>query len=85
MDIDLVGPESEEERIMMVVGVFFLHSLKRWRSSYANRCFEHGMLFCENFRMHFSHRMRKSTMWFRNRADTNQAVQAQKMARGWKF
>ena len=24
-------------------------------------------------------------MWFRNRSDTNPAVQAQKMARGWKF
>ena len=25
------------------------------------------------------------TMWFPNRSDTNQAVQAQKTARGWKF
>ena len=24
-------------------------------------------------------------MWFPNRSDTNQAVQAQKLARGWKF
>ena len=24
-------------------------------------------------------------MWFTNRFDTNRAVQAQKMARGWKF
>ena len=29
--------------------------------------------------------MRKSTLWFLNRSDTNQAVQAKKMARGWKF
>ena len=29
--------------------------------------------------------MRKPTMWFLNRPDTNQAVQTQKMARGWKF
>ena len=35
--------------------------------------------------------MGKQTMWFPNRSDTNQAVQAQKtvqaqkMARGWKF
>ena len=29
--------------------------------------------------------MRKQTMWFPNWSDTNQAVQAQKMARGWKF
>ena len=29
--------------------------------------------------------MRKPTRWFFNRYDTNQAVQAQKMARGWKF
>ena len=29
--------------------------------------------------------MRKPTMWFLNRSDTNRAVQAQKMARGWKF
>ena len=27
----------------------------------------------------------KPTMWFPNRSDTNQAVQAQKMARDWKF
>ena len=29
--------------------------------------------------------MRKPTMWFSNKSDTNKAVQAQKMARGWKF
>ena len=29
--------------------------------------------------------MRKPTMWFPNRPDTNRAVQAQKMVRGWKF
>ena len=29
--------------------------------------------------------MRKSTMWFLNRSDTNQAVRAQMMVRGWKF
>ena len=29
--------------------------------------------------------MRNPTMWFPNRSDTNQAVQAQKMDRGWKF
>ena len=29
--------------------------------------------------------MRKPSMWFPTRSDTNQAVQAQKMARGWKF
>ena len=29
--------------------------------------------------------MRKPAMWFPNRFDTNQAVQAQKTARGWKF
>ena len=29
--------------------------------------------------------MRKPTLWFLNRSDTNRAVQAQKMARGWKF
>ena len=29
--------------------------------------------------------MRKPTMWFPNRFDTNRAVQAQKMARDWKF
>ena len=27
----------------------------------------------------------KPTMWFPNRSDTNQAVQAQKMASDWKF
>ena len=32
-----------------------------------------------------SNLMRKPTMWFLNRSDTNQAVQAQKRARGWKF
>ena len=29
--------------------------------------------------------VRKPTMWFLNRSDTNQAVQAQKMATGMKF
>ena len=29
--------------------------------------------------------MRKQTMWFLDRSDRNRAVQAQKMARGWKF
>ena len=29
--------------------------------------------------------MGKQIMWFPNRFDINQAVQAQKMARGWKF
>ena len=29
--------------------------------------------------------MRKPTMWFPNRSDTNHAVQAQKMVRDWKF
>ena len=29
--------------------------------------------------------MGKPTMWFPNRSDTNRAVQAQKMARDWKF
>ena len=32
-----------------------------------------------------SHIIRKPTMWFLNRSDTNQAVQAQKMVRGLKF
>ena len=35
--------------------------------------------------MNVSHVMRKTTMWFPNRSDTNRAVQAQKMARDWKF
>ena len=34
---------------------------------------------------YMSHLVGKPTMWFPNRSDTNQAVQAQKMARGWKF
>ena len=34
---------------------------------------------------YMSHVMRKPTMWFPNRSETNQAVQAQKMARGWIF
>ena len=29
--------------------------------------------------------MRKQTMWFQNRSDTNQAVQSQKQARSLKF
>ena len=29
--------------------------------------------------------MEKPTMWFPNRSATNRPVQAQKMARGWKF
>ena len=29
--------------------------------------------------------MRKPTKWFPNRSDANVALQAQKMARGWKF
>ena len=32
-----------------------------------------------------SHLVGKPTMWFPNRSDTNRAVQAQKMARDWKF
>ena len=32
-----------------------------------------------------SHLVRKPTMWFANRSDTNRAVQSQKMVRGWKF
>ena len=28
--------------------------------------------------------IRKPTLWFSNGSDTNQAVQAQKIARGWK-
>ena len=32
---------------------------------------------------HVSLVMRKPTMWSPNRSDTNRAVQAQKMARGW--
>ena len=35
--------------------------------------------------LHLSSLMRKPTMWFLNRSDTNQAVQAQKMARSLKF
>ena len=30
-------------------------------------------------------RHEKPIMWFPNRSNTNRAVQAQKMARGWKF
>ena len=30
-----------------------------------------------------SHVVRKPTMWFPNRSDTNRAVHAQKMGRGW--
>ena len=33
----------------------------------------------------FSRLMGKQTIWFSNRSDTNRAVQAQKMASGWKF
>ena len=32
-----------------------------------------------------SRAMRKPTMWFPKRSDTNRAVQAQKMVRDWKF
>ena len=34
---------------------------------------------------HMSHLVRKLTMWFLNRSNTNQALQSQKMTRGWKF
>ena len=34
---------------------------------------------------HMSHIIRKPAMWFLNRSDKNRAVQAQKIARGWKF
>ena len=34
---------------------------------------------------HLSRLMRKLTMWFPNRSDANRAIQAQKMARGWKL
>ena len=36
-------------------------------------------------RNHVNHVMRKPSMWFHNRFNTNRAVQAQKMVRGWKF
>ena len=35
--------------------------------------------------VHISRIMRKLTIWFPTRSDTNRAVQAQKMARGWNF
>ena len=35
--------------------------------------------------LHLSCVTRKPTMWCSNRTDTSRAVQAQKMARGWKF
>ena len=35
--------------------------------------------------LHMSRSMRKLTKWFPNRSDTNQAVHAQKIARGLKF
>ena len=34
---------------------------------------------------HLSRLVGKPTMWFPNRSDTNRAVQAQSMARDWKF
>ena len=37
-----------------------------------------------HIRLHLSLLMRKPTMWFSNRFDTNRAIKAQKMARGWK-
>ena len=37
------------------------------------------------FLSHLSHRVGKPTILFPNRSDTNRAVQAQKMARDWKF
>ena len=39
----------------------------------------------EHFVNEKSLRMRKPTMWFPNRTDTDQAIQAQKMTRGGKF
>ena len=38
-----------------------------------------------NESINLSRVMRKPTMWFPNKSDTNRAVQAQKMARDWKF
>ena len=37
------------------------------------------------FISHMSLCMGKPTIWVPTRADTNRAVQSQKMARGWKF
>ena len=34
---------------------------------------------------YLSHLVRKPTMWFPNRSDTNQAVQSKKQARSLKF
>ena len=34
---------------------------------------------------HMNRIMRKPMMWLPNRSDTNRAVQAQEIARGWKF
>ena len=39
----------------------------------------------QNLSHYMSHLVRKLAMWFPTRSDTNRAVQAQKMARGWKF
>ena len=44
-----------------------------------------GFLMLQYIEQKMSHHMTKPTMWFLNRSDTNRAVQAQKMARGWKF
>ena len=37
------------------------------------------------FAINLSCDTRKTTMWLLNRSDTNRAIQAKKMARGWKF
>ena len=42
-------------------------------------------LYCRQGNVDVSRDARKPTTWFLNRCDTNRAVQAQKMARGWKF
>ena len=48
----------------------------------------YSLVWCENFmstRNDMSRDMRKPTMWFLTRSDTNQAVQLLEMARGLKF
>ena len=39
----------------------------------------------EHASLEMSRHVRKPTMWLPNRSDTNQDVQAKKLARGWKF
>ena len=80
----------------MVNSQFMSHVVKCYLINKLNKnvkvfpCIEHYHIPCiisfgGNVFLHLSRLVGKPTMWFPTRSNTNRPVQAQKMARGWKF